>query len=129
MAANIRPKNNQDAYNKVLKAIRKQNYVQSEDPVTKNCVYRGLNNVRCAAGHLIPNSLYRKSMEGMNIDSLLVNFPIISEYFENVHDDLLSELQSAHDNHLAFGKQQWEFAMKKIANTYGLSYMEPSKEI
>lgn len=129
MAANIKPKNNQDAFDKVLKAIRKQNYVQSEDPLTESCVYRGPNKVRCAAGHLLPNNLYRKSMEGKSISSVLMNFSSIGDYFSNVDDGLLSELQSAHDANLGSGKHAWESRMKQIAKYYNLVYTEPSTEI
>jgi len=133
MAANIRPKNNQDAFDKVLKAIRKQNYVQSQDPLTETCVYRGPNSVRCAAGHLIPNSLYRKEMEGKNISSLISslirNNPEIAYYFGNISINLLQSLQSAHDSQLMYGEQAWEFQMKKIANSYNLVYTEPSGEL
>jgi hypothetical protein len=130
MAANIRPKNNQDAFDKVLKAIRKQRYVQSHDPLTENCVYRGPNSLRCAAGHLIPNSLYRKELEGRNIITLIMNFRSIAEYFSNVSSDLLSQLQSAHDQRLSSESQSldWEIKMKQIALDYNLVYTEPTKD-
>jgi hypothetical protein len=129
MAANIRPKNNQDAYDKVLKAIRNQKYVQSQNPLTETCVYRGPNSVRCAAGHLLPNSLYHKEMEGKSISSLIMDFRSIEEYFSNVSDSLLFELQTAHDSYLMSGKQQWELQMKKISGYYNLVYTEPSGEL
>ena len=128
MAANIRPKNNQDAFDKVLKAIRKQNYQRSATKVG-SCKYRGPNGLRCAAGHLIPNNLYRKSMEGKTINSRIINMPTIGEYFKNVNSDLLSDLQSAHDRDLKYGENNWETGMKQIAKEYNLVYTEPSKEI
>lgn len=127
MAANIKPKNNQDAFDKVLKAIRLQNYIQSQDPLTEACWYRGPDGLRCAAGHLLPNNLYRKSMEGKTIGALFLNFSNIRDYFHNVNDMLLSDLQSAHDSNLAHGAQAWENRMKQIATYYNLVYTDPCK--
>jgi len=55
-----------------------------------------------------------------------MNFRSIGEYFSNVSDNLLFELQTAHDSRLACGG--WELQMKKIAEYYNLVYTEPTKE-
>jgi hypothetical protein len=130
MTANIRPKNNQDAYDKVLKAIRKQKYIQSNDDSEGICAYRGSNGLRCAAGHLIPNSLYRKEMEGKHISALKRIYPEIEKYFENAEAYLLADLQMAHDFNLSRegNSLDWETKMKQIAFDYSLVYAEPSKE-
>jgi hypothetical protein len=130
MAANLRSKNNQDAYNKVLKSIRKQKYIQSSDDSKGICAYRSPNGLRCAAGHLLPNSLYRKEMEGKNIASLRGSYPKIAEYFKNVDSYLLSDLQRAHDFSLGCKGNSliWETKMKQIAFDCNLVYTEPSKE-
>jgi hypothetical protein len=129
MAANIRPKSNQDAYDKVLKAIRKQKYIQSNDSKGV-CAYRGPDGLRCAAGHLIPNSLYRKEIEGKNIGSLKGIYTKIAKYFENVEGYLLTDLQMAHDFRLSSEGNSlgWETKMKQIAKDYNLIYTEPSRD-
>jgi hypothetical protein len=131
MAANIRPKSNQDAYDKVLKAIRKQKYIRSNDNSNGVCVYRGPDGLRCAAGHLIPNSLYYKGMEGKRVGKLMASYPEIAKYFKNVDGDLLGDLQMAHDIRLSSEGNSlgWETKMKEIAKDYNLVYTEPSKEI
>jgi hypothetical protein len=130
MAANLRPKNNQDAYNKVLKSIRKQKYIQSSDDSKGVCAYRSPNGLRCAAGHLLPNSLYRKEMEGRHIGALKRIYPKIAKYFENVEAYLLSELQRAHDFSLVRkgNSLDWETKMKQIAFDYNLVYTKPTKD-
>lgn len=68
-----------------------------------NCLYRGPDGTRCAAGILIPDEIYDKSMEGATIDSIVLGIPRsgstphkFPEWFtKNV--ELISELQHAHD--------------------------------
>jgi hypothetical protein len=131
MAANIKPKSNQDVFDEVLKAIRKQKYIQSNDDSKGVCLYRGPNGLRCAAGHMIPNSLYKVQMEGKSVGRLKVIYPEIAKYFENVGGDLLVDLQMAHDIRLSSEGNSlgWETEMKQIAKDYNLIYAEPSKEI
>jgi hypothetical protein len=130
MAANIHPKNNQDAFDKVLKAIRKQKYIQSNDDSKGICAYRGPDGLRCAVGHLLPSSLYRKEMEGRRAGALKRIYPEIEKYFKNVDGYLLNDLQRAHD--FSLGRKgnsiDWETKMKQIAFDYSLVYAEPSKE-
>jgi hypothetical protein len=119
MVANIKPKSNQDVFDKVLKAIRKQKYTQSI--VGYSCKYRGPNGLRCAAGHLIPNSLYKVRIEGTSISGTMM--------LDEVKNYLIQFMQFAHDNRLKEGSAEWELGMKEIASDYNLIYTEPSKEI
>lgn len=127
MAANVKPKNNQDAFDKVLKAIRKQNYQRSVN-TDGACKYRGPNGLRCAAGHLIPNSLYKVSIEGLSISNNKMPDEV-KNYFDAVSMNLIQDMQFAHDNNLEESITAWEIRMKEIANNYGLTYTEASKEI
>ena len=125
MAANIRPKNNQDAFDKVLKAIRAQGYQRSVN-ADGSCKYRGPNGLRCAAGHLIPNSLYKASIEGVSISDARIPEEI-TNYFDSVSLDLIQSMQFAHDNYLEESITAWELRMKEIAWSYNLVYTEPLK--
>lgn len=127
MAKNIRPKNNQDAFDIALNGIRKQNYKIS---TTKegSCAYRGENGLRCALGHMIPNKLYKSGMEGLVPDhSLLRDFPELGVYLENVDVELLTDLQCAHDSYLGYNKFDYDYEnkMKQIAKNWGLTYEQP----
>ena len=69
------------------------------------CAYRGGNGTKCAFGHLIPDALYKESMEGLGASALLCSEPGYSvsnaEALKpslEVHVDLLGSLQAAHDN-------------------------------
>ena len=69
------------------------------------CAYRGENGTKCAFGHLIPDALYKPSMEGINAMALLCRKLIYSvsnakalQPSLEVHMDLLDALQAAHDN-------------------------------
>jgi hypothetical protein len=125
MAKNIRPKNNQHAFDLALQGIRKQNYARSTKG--SSCLYRGPNNCRCALGHMIPNSLYSKSMEGMIPQgSLFCNFPKLQEYLSKVNSKLLAELQNAHDVVLARGNAEFENRMQVIADKWNLKYAKPN---
>lgn len=67
-----------------------------------NCVYRGPNNTRCAAGCLIPDSEYEKWMDegGNPVLTLFNNKRVKDRLFARSlapHLDLLQDLQHAHD--------------------------------
>lgn len=65
------------------------------------CKYRGENGTKCAVGCLIPDDLYDPSMEGKNVNDIVIPhspYPRVCELFENVDPELLRAMQSAHDN-------------------------------
>lgn len=59
------------------------------------CAYRGTNGRKCAAGHLIPDALYRKSMEGS-----FAYEGLVAEVLEDAgHDaEFVRQLQILHDD-------------------------------
>jgi hypothetical protein len=61
------------------------------------CRYRGRNGRRCAAGWLVPDELYDPRMEGKSWGTwnaeMFRPFPELAP-----HEQLIRELQSAHDN-------------------------------
>lgn len=64
---------------------------------TDGCVYRGPDGTSCAVGCIMPDSVYRKGMEGSSINDLLQsNFKIPQWMVKN--EGLLGDLQSVHDN-------------------------------
>jgi len=59
------------------------------------CAYRGLNNTKCAVGHMIADIHYDERMEGKSFTQLSMLYP----QFENIEhlEGLISNLQMAHD--------------------------------
>jgi hypothetical protein len=56
------------------------------------CMYRGPNNTKCAAGHLIADEDYDSSFEGETWGHL-----VWAKYFTSDHETLIEEMQSMHD--------------------------------
>lgn len=65
----------QEIYNTVRDHLLKQNkkslgnyIVGLDDNVSNGCVYRSYDGLKCAAGCLIPDSKYKRSMEGLVVN-------------------------------------------------------------
>ena len=126
MAANIRPKNNQDAFDKVLEAIRNQNYQQSAEG--EAWLYRGPNDTCCGIGHMILDEMYSKGLEKRSIGEIIKDNSALREYFQNVNTVLLQDIQYGHDDCLgAYDRNNsyWEEFMKDLAIEYNLTYTAP----
>lgn len=103
-----------------------------------DCVYRGLDGLKCAAGHLMPNRAYRKGMENTSVDDIAFfekRFGVDTEEM-----NLLKALQNAHDlinfsNNLTFDEmniretylqdpvlwmREWKQEMHKVAKKFNL---------
>jgi len=94
------------------------------------CAYRGVNGTKCVFGHLIPDALYKPSMEGNNAGALLIGAPI--DRVNNVrallsslkgHVDLLRDLQAAHDNISATDfVPNFRHRAETVAEMHGLTF-------
>ncbi len=62
------------------------------------CAYRGAGGTSCAVGIRIPDSVYKASMEGMQVETLVDLFPdeLPAEIY--AYTSLFGKLQSLHDN-------------------------------
>lgn len=62
------------------------------------CVYRGPNGTKCAAGHVLPNKVYSDILEGRDWSWVV---RVLEEKYPNKdwnnHRALIMRLQSAHD--------------------------------
>ena len=88
------------------------------------CRYR-FNNLKCAAGYLIPDDLYSEKFEGISIRGLCGRYS-----FKNVFGFepqtpatllLISSLQLVHDYS---GPDQWSSKFVKVAKRFDLEYNE-----
>lgn len=89
----------------------------------KQCLYRGPDGAKCAAGHLIPDELYRPSFETQSIDVIAAE----ALPFET-SASFLMQLQAAHDAAAGDDHQgicpfldQFRDEALDIARDYGLS--------
>lgn len=99
------------------------------------CAYRGENNTKCAAGCLIPDEVYGKWMEGMNISAIvnakhprmfitpaqevLVNKTAESLNHLKPHLILIADLQRTHDD---IPVEDWENEFQELASNHGVVY-------
>lgn len=73
----------QEAFNHVVKGLLSQAHPSAETRLgTTGCLYRGGENIRCAVGWLIPDTMYSSSMEHMTISEVLDNFPALTGVFK-----------------------------------------------
>lgn len=94
----------QQMFNIAVEGIIKQGKA-SMDEMNRRCKYRGIDNCKCAVGHLIPDNLYDPSMEGQTV-SLIIE--------ENIHIEFLRSLQSCHDHTAGYKKEDNYLFLKEF---------------
>lgn len=86
----------------VVEKLAGQNFVQSARLDGLSCLYRGPNGIKCAAGHLIPDNIYKTDFEGEVVDTLVCNHPEVLPCLECSDDKkpgrTASSLQAIHDS-------------------------------
>lgn len=101
--------------------------------ISNNCMYRGLNGHKCAAGYVIPDEKYDAVFEGCSLVTPNLNMGsqmqekaqklyniIVVEGEHNL--ELVKALQQVHD----FQKvSSWELFFQKIAKRFELKYTCP----
>jgi hypothetical protein len=130
----------QEIFNKVYAHLLKQGVKSemllcAENPVVKvmQCAYRGENGTMCAAGCLIPDELYRPSMESRTVVAeevavALHNAGVVQELGvyqcgQYRSDDLvfIHSLQTVHDDH---EPEDWKARLAYVAGQHGLTVPE-----
>lgn len=112
----------QEVFNKVYLAIIAQGEPSSDG---KNCLYRGPNGLKCAAGHLVPDDKYDPDWETFDVPYIVrkgkLDFGVPTAFVQS--------LQNAHDNAECDGGKHFKGAdfisrftsrMKGIAKMYNL---------
>lgn len=83
------------------------------------CAYRGLDNTKCAVGHLIPNRNYNITLEGNDVCSITNKLPS----YANKYMMLLSNLQSFHDHRMSTAAMR-ATELRHIAEACGLTVQD-----
>lgn len=120
----------QRIFDKAFKGLQSQGFVRST--LRGACQYRGLDGLRCAIGHVLPDDVYEPSMEGNNVGYLLCEEDF-RKRFEGSQDpaakdllgadeDFLAEMQDAHDE--SCSAYTMEKYLKSVAADWGLTVPE-----
>ncbi len=110
----------QDIFNRVWNGLKSQNFEQAVAVSMWGksvCVYRAADGKKCAAGHLIPDHMYRSDMEGGNIK----NFECFRD-LDNESMALIQELQRRHD--ATSDPIEMKKGLQKIATEHDLTVPE-----
>lgn len=99
----------QEIFNKSVTGIIAQG--RPSTTVEGTCAYRGMDGAKCAAGHLLPDSVVRPDLNGYALDTtdkkrLRVHKMFIEAGIDVQNCDvflLVSKLQNAHDGHSCDG--------------------------
>lgn len=75
------------------------------------CAYRGPSGRKCAAGCLIPDSLYTTEMENKSWGVIIEDYPILC----SKHSGLIEKLQYIHDG---YPEPVWPSLLKKLRLNY-----------
>lgn len=100
---------NQQIFDK-LDALIADNQLQAQVHAKQHCYsecsYRPGDGHACAVGHLIPDDVYDKSMEGLQVAELYDedDYPEIYNLFTPEQIGFLSIIQDAHDKVITFDK-------------------------
>lgn len=109
----------QQVFNQVATHLLTQNAKSVEknhntdDPDRTYCVYKGPNNLACAAGCLIANDEYNAEFEENSWSTLTQDYNV-----PDTHQILISRLQVLHDQ---TDVQQWPQQLCEIAKLHNLN--------
>jgi len=109
--------NNQQAFNKIVRHLRKQNK-HSADERTGVCKWRTHDGLKCAIGALIPNRLYDSHIERQTIEYAMKTHPPLGEYLAGVSLDLMKHMEAIHDNEPV---RKWEQCFEEAAKKFNLT--------
>ena len=104
----------QDVFDTIVNHLRKRGERAFDENGT--CCYR-LNNLKCAAGCLIPDENYDPMYENIRWEALTEMSRVPSS-----HSSLIARLQDIHDEQLPI---IWEEHFRYVAKIFNLNYTTP----
>lgn len=139
-----RPKDNQDAFNRVYERVI--TYIDVQRCMSKGggCQYRRGKNA-CAIGYMMPDKIAKMADSGNTddvssnwgyIEDVIKNIKVAEIWFENVSLSLLNELQKIHDQSYYCSKIDYKYLdepstlkeLKRIARAYKLKMPEKNPD-
>ncbi len=102
----------QEVFNQVVDHLLTQN--QKSYTSHGGCLYRGPDNLKCAAGCLISDEEYRPEWEQNGWDVLVEGGQV-----PDAHYELIRALQGVHDSCMV---EDWPSFLKTLASENGLSF-------
>ncbi|WP_062227634.1 hypothetical protein [Aureimonas frigidaquae] len=106
----------------VFKGLQSQQFRQSRDPGV-GCLYRH-NDLKCAAGHLIPDDLYDQHMENQGFADLCEAFPDVQQLIPTDElQNFTAKLQSIHDSNT--NPKEMEHDLRILARQHDLTVPLP----
>jgi hypothetical protein len=109
--------NAQEIFDTVKNHLLKQN-AKSVNEEMDICAYRSPDGLKCAIGCLISDKEYSPTMEGLGVEDLSLDFPVLEERFID-HSDLLDSLQKVHDRYTT---REWPEQLRNVAKNHNLRY-------
>lgn len=109
----------QQIFEKVCRHLARQaapSVRHKPDDPEPDCLYRGPKGLRCAVGCLIPDNLYRPTMEGYNVSDLAKFHPELPHLRR--HTNILTKMQYIHDSQKP---DQWPAALEVLAKEHKLT--------
>lgn len=103
----------QEIFNIAAGGLLKQNKYSTD--VMGQCAYRGIGNLKCAVGFLIPDDKYAPAMERYSILTIPDLFGL--EHLKG-HESFLVELQKIHDE---CPVSEWNEELRLLAQRHTLS--------
>ena len=124
-------KNLQEVFDTAVVGLASQGFQRSMDEYDRGCLYRGVDERRCAIGWLIPDEVYTAAMENIRVSDLMKFYPDsgIKELFDfsQVSYDQLNSLQRTHDG--AWGPKSVMDNLREFAQEYDLVLPDSLNEV
>ncbi len=115
---------NQEAFDIAYKGLAAQGFRRSivaDESDAMSCRYRGPNGLKCAIGHLIPDSLYQPEWDqGLSLHRVISVCGLGS-----VRLDLINAMQNAHDS--CGTPSEMNEQMRELANDFDLTIPQVSE--
>ena len=104
------------------RSFRKNALSEDDETVEVICAYRSTDGLKCAIGHIIPDSIYREEMEGRAVLEIYTEYEdfknIIGSEWDSQLLTFLTRLQEVHDNYEPF---LWSMVFRDLAADFNLN--------
>ncbi len=104
----------QEVFDYITSNLLRQNKRSVNEDGT--CMYRGVEDTKCAGGWLLSSKAYRRDIEGESWEDVIRLLGI-----SNKHCELISRLQDIHDTKSI---KRWREEFNKVAEKYSLKPIE-----